>query len=102
MVFARRGYNVQSLAVGPAETPGDSRITMVVPATKIGMSTMMKHVLKLVCVKEVVDITAKPYVARELMLVKVRGRGRAWGGVGRGGCPILELDACTGLVFVFC
>jgi len=72
MVFARRGYNVQSLAVGPAETPGDSRITMVVPATKIGMSTMMKHVLKLVCVKEVVDITAKPYVARELMLVKVR------------------------------
>ena len=61
----------------------------------------VRFLLKLGRLK-VMDITAKPYVARELMLVKVRGRGRAWGGVGRGGCPILELNACTGLVFVFC
>lgn len=77
-VFARRGYNVQSLAVGPAETPGDSRITMVVPATTTGINTLIKHVLKLVNVKEVTDLTAKPYVARELMLIKVgapRGLG---------------------------
>ena len=42
----------------------------------------VRFLLKLGRLK-VMDITAKPYVARELMLVKVRGR--AWGGVGRGG-----------------
>eukprot|EP00877_Chromochloris_zofingiensis_P006058 jgi/Chrzof1/1705/Cz10g18010.t1 len=70
--FARRGYNVQSLAVGPAETPGDSRITMVVPGTQRGISTLLKHILKLVSVKEVTDLTPMPYTTRELMLVKVR------------------------------
>jgi acetolactate synthase-1/3 small subunit len=72
MVFARRGYNVQSLAVGPAETPGDSRITMVVPGSEGGIATLLKHIRKLVNVLSVADITATPYVARELMLVKVR------------------------------
>jgi len=72
LVFARRGYNVQSLAVGPAETPGDSRITMVVPGSQQGIATLLKHIRKLVNVKDVTDITSVPYVARELMLVKVR------------------------------
>lgn len=72
MVFARRAYNVQSLAVGPAESPGDSRITTVVPGTTAGIRTLIKHVKKLVNVKDCEDITTRPYVARELMLVKVR------------------------------
>lgn len=71
-VFARRGYNVQSLAVGPSETPGDSRITMVVPGTRQSVDKVIKQVKKLVYVKDVEDITAVPYVARELMLIKVR------------------------------
>eukprot|EP00882_Tetradesmus_deserticola_P010476 GHRQ01011065.1.p1 GENE.GHRQ01011065.1~~GHRQ01011065.1.p1 ORF type:complete len:482 (+),score=214.19 GHRQ01011065.1:666-2111(+) len=71
-VFARRGYNVQSLAVGPSETPGDSRITMVVPGTSESVDKIIKQVKKLVYVKDVEDITAVPYVARELMLIKVR------------------------------
>lgn len=71
MVFARRGYNVQSLAVGPAESPGVSRIVMVVPGTQQGIATLLKHVRKMVDVKEVTDISSAPYVARELMLVKV-------------------------------
>ncbi|KAI8474701.1 MAG: small subunit of acetolactate synthase-domain-containing protein [Monoraphidium minutum] len=72
MVFARRSYNVQSLAVGPAETPGDSRITTVVPGTTGSISKLIKQVKKLVNVKACEDITSRPYVARELMLVKVR------------------------------
>lgn len=71
-VFARRGYNVQSLAVGPAEAVGDSRITMVVPGTVETIEKIIKQVKKLVYVKDVSDITSVPYVARELMLVKVR------------------------------
>jgi acetolactate synthase-1/3 small subunit len=43
-VFARRGYNVQSLAVGPSETPGDSRITMVVPGTRQSVDKVIKQV----------------------------------------------------------
>lgn len=71
-VFARRGYNVQSLAVGPAEAVGDSRITMVVPGTVETIAKIIKQVNKLIYVKDVSDITSVPYVARELMLVKVR------------------------------
>ncbi len=51
MLFARRGYNVQSLAVGPAEAPGDSRITMVVPGEQGGIDTLLKHCRKLVQVR---------------------------------------------------
>ena len=43
-VFARRGYNVQSLAVGNSEEQGMSRITMVIPATGKGISSLIKQV----------------------------------------------------------
>jgi acetolactate synthase-1/3 small subunit len=48
-VFARRGYNVQSLAVGPSETPGDSRITMVVPGTRQSVDKVIKQVRYVTC-----------------------------------------------------
>ena len=44
-VFARRGYNVQSLAVGNSEEQGMSRITMVIPATGKGISSLIKQVI---------------------------------------------------------
>ena len=95
-VFARRGYNVQSLAVGNSEEQGMSRITMVIPATGKGVSSLIKQVqhsfklracysflcfwqltnsvrqvYKLIPVKKVTDLSGAPFVARELMLVKV-------------------------------
>lgn len=79
-VFARRGYNVQSLAVGPSEREGMSRITMVVPGTPTGIANLLKQINKLVCVQNLTDLTNSPFVTRELMLVKVRAGLRCFEG----------------------
>lgn len=71
-MVARRGYNVQSLAVGNSEREGYSRITMVVPGNATGIEKLMKQVQKLVYVDRVTNLNANPFVARELMLIKVR------------------------------
>jgi acetolactate synthase-1/3 small subunit len=70
-VIARRGYNIQSLAVGNSEKPGCSRITTVLPGQEGGVSKLIKQIEKLVVVIGVKDLTDLPHVARELVLVKV-------------------------------
>ena len=70
-LFARRGFNIESLAVGPAEQTGVSRITMVVPGDDGIIEQLTKQLYKLVNVLKVQDITATPCVERELMLLKI-------------------------------
>lgn len=70
-VIARRGYNVQSLAVGPSEREGMSRITLVIPGSTESISNLIKQLNKLVYVDKVVELHHSPHVARELMLIKV-------------------------------
>lgn len=70
-LFARRGFNIESLAVGPAEQEGVSRITMVVPGDDRVIEQLTKQLYKLVNVLDVQDITEIPCVERELMLLKV-------------------------------
>ena len=70
-LFARRGFNIDSLAVGPAETPGISRLTMVVEGDEQTLQQMSKQLDKLINIIEVLDLTKLPAVERELMLLKV-------------------------------
>jgi acetolactate synthase I/III small subunit len=70
-LFARRGFNIESLAVGPAEQSGISRITMVVFGDDLAIEQVTKQLYKLINVLKVLDITEVPCVERELMLMKV-------------------------------
>ena len=70
-LFARRGFNIESLAVGSAEQLGVSRITMVVPGDEQVVEQLIKQLYKLISVLKVQDISHQPCVERELMLIKV-------------------------------
>nr|WCH56293.1 acetohydroxyacid synthetase small subunit [Hypnea sp.] len=71
-LFARRGFNIESLAVGPAEKPGISRLTMIVPGDNRTIEQLTKQLYKLVNILRVQDITNIPCVERELVLIKIR------------------------------
>ena len=71
-LFARRGYNIESLSVSHTETPGISRTTFVVRGEDFTVEQVEKQLQKLVDVLKVVDHSDAKYVDRELMLLKVR------------------------------
>jgi acetolactate synthase-1/3 small subunit len=80
-LFARRGFNIDSLAVGPAEAPGISRLTMVVEGDDRALQQMSKQLDKLVNVLNVIDLTTLPAVERELMLLKVSASAETRAGI---------------------
>nr|QCI04598.1 acetohydroxyacid synthetase small subunit [Apoglossum ruscifolium] len=73
-LFARRGFNIISLAVGSTERPGISRITMSVAGDNRTIEQLIKQLYKLVNILQVQNITNIPSVERELMLIKMNAR----------------------------
>jgi acetolactate synthase-1/3 small subunit len=71
-LFSRRGFNIESLAVGPTETPEVSRITLVVAVEGLPLEQVTKQLNKLVNVLKIVELEPGTSVQREFMLVKVR------------------------------
>ncbi len=71
-LFARRGFNIDSLAVGPTEVPGLSRITVVVDEDDVQIEQVTKQLNKLVNVIKIVELEESQSVQREHMLIKVR------------------------------
>ncbi len=80
-LFSRRGYNIDSLAVGPTEHPEMSRMTIVVNVEESPLEQVTKQLNKLVEVIKVVELDRDLSVNRELLLVKVRADASARGQV---------------------
>lgn len=70
-LFSRRGFNIESLAVGPTEQPGISRMTIVVSVDDLPREQVTKQLNKLVDVIDVQDFQDEEYVDRELVLLRV-------------------------------
>lgn len=68
-LFRRRGFNIESMAVGHSEMPGVSRMTLVVDAEDV--EQVVKQLHRLIEVLKVSDITGDPTVEREMALLKV-------------------------------
>jgi acetolactate synthase-1/3 small subunit len=71
-VFSSRGFNIESIAVGPTENNGISKIIIVLPGDDQTIEQITKQLNKLIQVIEVKDISGRACVERELMLLKVQ------------------------------
>jgi acetolactate synthase-1/3 small subunit len=71
-LFARRGFNIESLAVGKSEIEGLSRITVVVDVEELPLEQVTKQLNKLVNVIKIVELDYSQSVQREHLLIKVR------------------------------
>ncbi|RKT57142.1 acetolactate synthase small subunit [Saccharothrix australiensis] len=71
-LFSRRGFNIESLAVGRTEHPDISRMTIVVSVEELPLEQVTKQLNKLVNVIKIVELETTASVQRQLLLVKVR------------------------------
>lgn len=71
-LFSRRGFNIESLAVGPTEMPEVSRMTIVASVEPLVLEQVTKQLNKLINVLKIVELGHDSSVQRQIMLVKVR------------------------------
>ena len=80
-LFARRGYNIISLAVAPSDDPSFSRITIVIDIETTSVEQITKQLFKLVHVVKITELDPDQAVERELLLATVAAAGPARGEV---------------------
>ena len=80
-LFSRRGFNIESLAVGPTEVADLSRMTIVVNVEEQPLEQVTKQLNKLIEVIKIVELEPSHSVTRELLLVKVRADAQSRGQV---------------------
>jgi acetolactate synthase-1/3 small subunit len=80
-LFSRRGFNIDSLAVGVTENPDVSRMTITVNAAEHPIEQVTKQLHKLINVIKITDLDPDNTVARELALIKVKSDARSRGEV---------------------
>ena len=80
-LFARRGYNIFSLAVAPTEDEAFSRITVVVDVESTPLEQVVKQLFKLIEVVKISELEPRRSVERELLLATVRTTGDTRGQV---------------------
>ena len=71
-LFRRRGFNIESIAVGHSELPHLSRVTIIVDGTTTSVEQVRKQLDKVIDVVKVSDISGDDIVVRELALIKVK------------------------------
>ena len=70
-LISRRGFNIESLSVGPTEDPTMSRVTAIVKADDVAYEQITKQLHKLISVHKITDLTNDKAIERELVLFKV-------------------------------
>ena len=80
-LFSRRGFNIDSLAVGPTEHPEISRMTVVVDVDLLPLEQVTKQLNKLVEVLKVVELDPLASVTSQIVLVKVRAEASNRSGI---------------------
>ena len=70
-LISRRGFNIESLSVGPTEDPSLSRIIIIAQVDDEAWEQIIKQLNKLIVVHKISDLTGKPAIERELVLFKV-------------------------------
>jgi len=78
-LFSGRGYNLESITVGPTVDPTSSRLTLVCGGDDAVVEQIKKQLNRLIDVIKVYDLTDVPALHRELMLIKVSAKGRQRG-----------------------
>lgn len=82
-LFRQRGFNVDSIAVGHSETPGLSRMTLIVQGDDQTVEQLVKQLYKLLEVIKITEVTGDNLLQRELALVKVAATERTRGDIMR-------------------